>query len=172
MKVFTLTMLCGILIWPISGSAELYKWTDEQGNLHITDIPPTGSHKKSAPPSVKPSPSAPLQNLPEKSGGPGDPRPRVVPGRDAVPSPPATEAVPRQLTLEGLSPYRATVVSSWKTFEGLESQAKAPVHRWKDAQGLEHFTDVLPVRKDVATVVETSTKVSPKLRASVKRDSR
>ena len=82
------------------------------------------------------------------------------------------EAVPRQLTVEGLSPYRATLLSSWKTFEGLESQAKAPVYRWKDAQGLEHVTDVLPVRKDVATVVETSTKASPKLRASVKQDSR
>lgn len=172
MKGFTLSVLCGILIWPTSGSTELYKWTDEQGNLHITDIPPTGSHKKSAPPSVKSSQSAPSQNLPERSGGSGESRLRVVPGHDVMPSPSTIEAVPRQLTLDGLSPYRATVVSSWKIFEGLEGQAKAPVHRWKDARGLEHVTDVPPVGKDAATAVETSTKVSPKLRASVKQDSR
>ena len=82
------------------------------------------------------------------------------------------EALPAQLTPEGLGLYRATLVSPWKTFEGPESYAKAPVHLWKDAQGLEHFTDILPVRKDAVTLVETATKVSKKLRASVKPDSR
>lgn len=171
-KVPVVSLLCGVLLWPVAGAAELYKWTDEQGNLHITDIPPAGSPKKSTPPSAKSSRSAPSQNPTEKPGGSGESRTGVAPGGNAVTSPSTIEALPSQLTLDGLSTYRATLVSSWKTFEGLESQAKAPVHRWKDGQGREHFTDILPVKKDVATVVETSTKVPKKLRATVKPDSR
>lgn len=165
-------LLCGVLLWPAVGSAELYKWTDEQGNLHITDIPPAGSLKKSIPPSAKSSRPAPSQNPTEKPVGSSESRTRVAPGFDAVTSPSTIEAVPPQLTLEGLSTYRATLVSSWKTFEGLESQAKAPVHRWKDGQGREHFSDILPIKKEVATVVETSAKVPKKLRATVKPDRR
>jgi len=165
-----LSLFCGVLLWPVVGAAELYKWTDEQGNLHITDIPPAGSPKKSTPPSAKSSRSAPSQNPTGKPGGSGEYRTRVAPGFDAVTSASTIEELLPELMLDGLNPHRATLVSPWKTFEGLESQVKAPVHSWKDAQGREYFTDILPVKKDVATVVETSTKVPKKLRASVKPD--
>ena len=171
-NISLLSLVCGVLLWPLAGAAELYKWTDEQGNLHITDIPPAGSPKKSTPPSAKSSPPAPSQNPMGKPAGSDESRTRVAPRLGARTSPATIEELPPQLTLDGLSTYRATLVSSWKTFEGFESQAKAPVHRWKDAQGREHVTDIPPIKKDVATVVETSAKVPKTLRASVKPDRR
>ncbi len=172
MKVFTLSVLCGILLWPISGSAELYKWTDEQGNLHITDIPPPNSRKKSAPLNAKSSRSAPSQKMTGRSDGPGESHTAVSLSPESMPRISSTRGLPPQLATDGLKPHLATLISPWQLFDGPRSNAKAPVHRWKDEQGIDHFTDVLPAKKDVAAVVETSTKVSTKLRATVKRDSR
>ena len=46
MKVFILSFMSCSLLWPIVGWAELYKWTDDQGNFHITDTATTGDQKE------------------------------------------------------------------------------------------------------------------------------
>jgi cytoskeletal protein RodZ len=147
MNVFILSLLSGLLLWPVVGSAELYKWTDAQGNFHITDTPPAVPQKKSVPPAVSASPSTPPHKttiapvLPESSRADVHP----VPGSIAVPTSTSEGAV--RTSLAGLSPNQATVTSSWQTFDGTQVSAKAPVQRWKDAQGLDHFVDVLPMVK-------------------------
>ncbi len=35
-----------LALWPASAPAEMYKWTDGNGNLHITDYPPPGGGGK------------------------------------------------------------------------------------------------------------------------------
>lgn len=143
MNVFMLGLISGLLLWPVIGSAELYKWTDDRGNIYITDTPPPVTQKKSA---ITVAP-APRSALPKKATV----RP-TLPGRfqaevHPVPvplSPPANEESLTQRTLEGLSPSQATLTSSWQVFDGTQVNAKAPVQRWKDEQGLDHFVDVLP----------------------------
>jgi len=79
MHLFTLSVITGLCLWPMIGSAELYKWTDEQGNLHITDAPPFELQKRSGLP-VRPTPRP---TLPKKATGkramPELPRAEVYP---------------------------------------------------------------------------------------------
>ena len=148
MKVFILSLVSGLLLWPIVGSAGLYKWTDDQGNLHITDTPPPTTQKKSAI-TVAPAPRSTLQKKTTvrptvRPTSPGPPQAEVhpVPG-PRVPSL-AREEVPLQQPMEGLSPSQATQMSLWHIFDSTQMNAKAPVQRWKDEQGLDHLVDVLP----------------------------
>ena len=143
MNVFMLGLISGLLLWPVIGPAELYKWTDDRGNIYITDTPPPATQKKSA---ITVAP-APRSALPKKATV----RP-TLPGRfqaevHPVPvplSPPVNEERLSQRPLEGLSPSQATLTSSWRVFDSAQMNAKAPVQRWKDEQGLDHFVDVLP----------------------------
>lgn len=146
MTVFMLGLMSGLLFWPVIGSAELYKWTDDQGNLHITDTPSPMTQKKSAT-TVAPIPRSSSQKkatarpiLPRQSHAEVHP----VPG---PPDPPASEKVLTQRSQEGLSPSQATLTSSWQVFDGNQPNAKAPVQRWKDEAGLDHFADVLPIAR-------------------------
>jgi hypothetical protein len=144
MKAFILGLMSGLIFWPVIGSAQLYKWTDDQGNLHITDTPPSVAQKKSA---TTPA-SAPRSTLPKKTTVrptlPGQPQAEVHPAPvQTVPSH-ASEEVPIQRAMEGLSPSQATLTSSWQVFDGTRMHVKAPVQRWKDEQGRDHFVDVLP----------------------------
>ena len=145
MKVSLFGLLCVVFLWPVEGSAELYKWTDEEGNFHITDAPPPGLYKKAVTPTVPPPPSTPLKRAKIRPTLPGRPQAEV----HAIPLPPPPAPVdepgPVPLTLEGLSPRQATLTSSWQVFESSQVNAKAPVQWWKDQQDLDHFADVLPV---------------------------
>ena len=147
MHLFTLSVITGLCLWPMIGSAELYKWTDEQGNLHITDAPPFELQKRSGLP-VRPTPRP---TLPKKATGkpamPELPRAEVypVPEQSVVPSSLRDTVV--QQSIDGLSPNQATFTSGWQTFDGPPVVAKAPVQRWKDERGIEHFVDVLPTVK-------------------------
>lgn len=155
MKLFTLGVIVGFLLWPIIGSAELYKWTDEEGNLHISDAPPPMPQKKSgpvvrpAPRSTPPKKATPKSTMPELSRAEGHP----APGPSVTPRSHKDLAV--QPKMERLSPNQATLTSAWQTFDGAQSVAKAPVQRWKDEQGVEHFVDVLPTAKHSAEVEVT-----------------
>jgi hypothetical protein len=161
MKVFMLGLMSGLLFWPVLGSAALYKWTDDQGNLHITDTPPPATQKKSAP-TLAP---APRSTLPKKTMVrpilPGQPQAEVHPVPGSVPFP-AGEEVPIQQAMEGLSPSQATLTSSWQLFDSTQMNARAPVQRWKDEQGLDHFVDVLPIARESteAGAKERATSVS------------
>ena len=145
MHVLMLSLMSGLLFWPGSVSAELYKWTDGEGNFHITDTPPPGAQKKSSASTVPAPHSTPLNRTRIRPTLPGQPQAEVHPIPHPPPSAPADESVPVQLTLEGLSPRHATLTSSWQVFESSQVNAKAPVQWWKDQQGLDHFADVLPV---------------------------
>ncbi|MBX3320864.1 MAG: DUF4124 domain-containing protein [Nitrospira sp.] len=158
MKFLQLSIIAGLLLSPIVGSAELYKWTDQQGHLHITDAPPSELQKKpdssfnSNARSVQPmkatrSPSAPEHSRSEV---------RPLPEQSALSSPTKAEAA--QLSLEGLSPNLAILTSAWQTFDDSQVIAKVPVERWKDERGLEHFVDVLPTGKGSAGVDATPIK--------------
>lgn len=144
MNVFILSCMGCSLLWPIAGWAELYKWTDDQGNFHITDTPPPVTLKKSATFAVP----APRSTLPKKTTvrptPPGHPQAEVQPVPSPIVPSPASEEVPIQLSMEGLSPSQAVLTSSWHTFDSTQMKAKASVQRWKDEQGLDHFVDVLP----------------------------
>ncbi|MDF0676467.1 MAG: DUF4124 domain-containing protein [Nitrospira sp.] len=167
MKVFILGLMSGLLFWPVIGFADLYKWTDDQGNLHITDMPPPLTQRKSAntvapvPRSASPKKATVRPTLPERPQAQIHP----VPGSSS-PSPP-TEEVLIQQPMEGLSPNQATLTSSWQVFDGMQMNTKAPVQRWKDERGVEHFVDVLPatlVSSETAPKVEDVSVSHPKRR--------
>jgi hypothetical protein len=145
--VSILSLLCGVLLWTVDGSTELYKWTDDEGNFHITDTPPPGQQKKS--PAVMKS--APRSASPKKAKIrptlPGRPQAEVQPVPGPIVSSPANEDIPVQRAMGGLDPIQATLTSSWQIFDSGQVNAKAPVQWWKDQQGLDHFVDVLPVPK-------------------------
>ncbi len=148
MRVFILSAMCCVLLWPVLGTAQLYKWTDDLGNFHITDTPPPGSPKK---PSVGAVP-APQPALPKKAMV--RPTLPVQPQAQVYPVPAPTVSVPsikdvfaQQASGGGLNPTQATVTSFWQVFDGTPMTTKAPVHRWKDEQGLDHFADILPTAK-------------------------
>lgn len=134
-------------------AAELHKWIDEQGNLHITDIPPpshegaaTPAGPESAPPASRIVPKKTTVKPPSSAG-----RSRAeilrVPGPTAAPQSPVhdREGVPSPVV--GLRPEQATGTSPWEVFEGKREHAKAGVQRWVDEKGLEHLADVVPSRK-------------------------
>lgn len=135
------------LLWPIVGWAELYKWTDDQGNFHITDTPPPMTPKKSATFAVP----APRSTVPKKttvrSTPSRHPQAEVEPVPGAIVPSPAHEEVTIQRPMEGLSPSQAVLTSAWHIFDSTQMKVKAPVQRWKDEQGLDHFVDVLPATR-------------------------
>ncbi|MFO0778507.1 MAG: DUF4124 domain-containing protein [Nitrospira sp.] len=147
MKVFILSTAAGLLFSPTVSMAELYKWTDEQGHLHITDAPPAGTHKKSA---LIVTP-APQSALPRRARAqpvtPERPRAEARPLQAPSGMSPTSDQPPLELTIEGLNPFQAMAISPWQVFDGSERDARAPVQSWKDKQGLEHFVDVLPATK-------------------------
>lgn len=155
MKAFSLSIIPGLFLWPVIGSAELYKWTDEAGNLHITDAPPPMPQKKSAP-VIRPAPRSTLQK--KATAKPTMPELSRVEVHLA-PEPSVTPHVPKDLAVQpkmkGLTPNQATLTSAWQTFDGAQPGAKAPVQRWKDERGVEHFVDVLPTAKHSAEVGAT-----------------
>jgi len=147
MNAFILSIAAGLFFFPSISVAELYKWTDEQGHLHITDAPPAGTHKKSMLTVVP----APQSALPKKARvqpvAPDQPRAEVSPLPALNGESPADEELPPQLTIEGLNPFQAMLTSPWQVFDNSERDARAPVQSWKDKQGLDHVVDVLPVMK-------------------------
>jgi Domain of unknown function (DUF4124) len=150
MNAFILSIAVGLLFYPIVSVAELYKWIDEQGDLHITDAPPAGTHKKSNLTVVP----APQSALPKKTRvrpvAPEPPRAEVRPLSAPLVTPSDGEESPSQLTIEGLNPSQAMLTSPWQVFDGSARDARAPVQSRKDKQGLDHFVDVLPVAKGSA----------------------
>lgn len=144
MKAFILGLMSSLLFWPVVGFADLYKWTDDRGNLHITDMPPPVRPKKSTtmvapvPRSASPKKTTVRPTLPERP--PAEIHP--VPGSSGHST--ATEEVSIQRPMEGLSPNQATLTSSWQVFDSTQVNGKAPVRQWKDGRGVEHFGDVLP----------------------------
>ncbi|MBS0184290.1 MAG: DUF4124 domain-containing protein [Nitrospira sp.] len=163
MKMFILGIMSGFLFWPVIGSAELYKWIDDQGNLHITDTLPPVAQKKAAN-TVSPVPrSASPKKATVRPTLPGRPQAEIHPVPDPLSLSPASEDSPIQRPMVGLSPSQATLTSSWQVFDSIQINAKAPVQRWKDEQGLDHFVDVLPATlgsSEVAPKVE-GVSVSP-----------
>jgi hypothetical protein len=144
MNVFFMSLVSGLLLWPIVGSAELYKWTDDQGNFHITDTPPPVTQKK-ATISVAPAPRpASPKKATVRPTLPGQPQAEIHPVPGPLDPSPANEDGPIQRAMEGLSPSQAVLTSSWQLFDSTQMNGKAPVQRWKDEQGLDHFVDVLP----------------------------
>jgi hypothetical protein len=157
MKVFILSFMSCFLLWPIVGWAELYKWTDDQGNFHITDAPPPVTPKKSATFAMP----APRSTVPKKTTvrptPSGQPHAEVEPVPGPIVPSPAHEEVPIQRPMEGLSPSQAVLTSAWHIFDSTQMKAKAPVQRWKDEQGLDHIVDVLPAtrgRSETASQLE------------------
>ncbi|MGE0645512.1 MAG: DUF4124 domain-containing protein [Nitrospira sp.] len=145
MKCFMVAIITVLVLWPIIGLAELYKWTDEQGNLHITDALPRELQGKKSGPALKPSSQS---TQPKKATlrptAPDRSRALVHPLPESARTPYASEDT-AHLDVVGLHPQQATLTSAWQTFDEARSFAKAPVQRWKDQRGLDHFVDVLPM---------------------------
>jgi len=145
--------LCAVA-YPAAGMAGLYKWTDAQGNLHITDVPPPAP-EKTPEPRAEPTPQIsrplPKQDTSVLSQSPaGRKRAEVAP----VPGPMTSSHALKKMggggahvPVTGLRPEQATGTSPWEVLEGKQGNAKAGVQRWKDEQGVEHFVDVLPSGK-------------------------
>ncbi|TKB60193.1 MAG: DUF4124 domain-containing protein [Nitrospira sp.] len=147
MKVFILSFMSCSLLWPIVGWTELYKWTDDQGNFHITDTPAPLTPKKSATFAGPASRSTVLKKTTVRSTTPGHPQAEVEPVPGPIVPSPAHEDVPIQRPMEGLSPSQAVLTSAWHIFDSTQMKAKASVQRWKDEQGLDHVVDVLPATR-------------------------
>jgi len=157
MKVLILSLVSGLLLWPMVGSAALYKWTDDQGTFHITDTPPPVTKKKSATFAVPVPRSTLSKKTTVRPIPPGQSQAEVQPVPGPIVPSPAHEEVPTQRLMEGLSSSQATLSSPWHIFDSTQMNAKAPVHRWKDEQGLDHVVDVLPAslgRSEAASTLE------------------
>lgn len=161
MNVFLLSIVAGLLLCPIVSYAELYKWIDEQGALHITDAPPAGTHKKSNLTAVPTPQSALSKKTRVRSAVPEPPRAEAHPLPAPSVTSPVSEELPIQLTIEGLNPFEAMLTSPWQVFENSERDARAPVQSWKDKQGLDHVVDVLPVVKSGAEAGSKTKDPSP-----------
>jgi len=150
-KIWGLLVLVGSFVFfPTIGAGQLYKWTDAQGNLHITDVPPPTSEKAPVP-KVQPAPQA--------SSPPPPPKKTAVPsqipaeGKRAkavpVPAPTVSSQSPKKVKKRapvpviGLKPHQATIVSPWEVLDGKRGDAKVSVQRWKDGKGIDHFSDVV-----------------------------
>lgn len=134
-------------------AGQLYKWTDAQGNLHITDVPPPNSENAPAS-AVEPTPPASGPVPPKKKTAvpPQTPAGRKRVEVERVPRPkgsPQSVKTSRgrgaQLPAAGLKPGQATVASPWEVIDGKQGAAKVRVQRWKDERGIEHFVDMLPL---------------------------
>lgn len=160
MKIFMLGFMSVLPFWPVIGSAELYKWTDDQGILHITDTPPRVAQKK---PMITASP-VPRSASPKKAAVrptlPGRIQAEIHPVPDSIVPSHASEEAPIHQTIEGLSLSQATLTSFWQTFDGNRLTTKVPVQRWKDKQGLDHFADVLPSTPSGSEIAPTLEGVS------------
>lgn len=158
MNAFILSIAAVLFFVPIVGMAELYKWTDDQGHFHITDIPPPVTHKKSVLMVVPGPQSASPKKARVQSVAPEPPRAEAhrLPAPIATPS--TGEELPTQLTIEGLNPFQAVGVSPWQVFDSIEREARAPIQLWKDKRGLEHVVDVLPATKGAS---ETGIRIEP-----------
>lgn len=66
-----------------SAAAQMYKWTDKNGNLHITDYPPPGGGKPMNLDSIR------INRIPSGAAGRTAP---AEPGRNASPAPSAAPA--------------------------------------------------------------------------------
>lgn len=147
MNARILSIVAGLLFSPIVCSAELYKWTDEQGHIHITDAPPAGTHKKSNLTAVPVPQSALSKKASVRPVTPDPPRVEARPLSAPSVTSPANEESPILPTIEGLNPFQAMVTSPWQVIDNSERVARVPAQSWKDKQGLEHVVDVLPVAK-------------------------
>lgn len=159
MNALILSIVAGLLFSPIVCSAELYKWTDEQGHLHITDAPPAGTHKKSNLTAVPVPQSALSKKASVRPVTPEPPRAEARPLSAPSVTSPASEEPPMLPTIEGLHPFQAMLTSPWQVIDNSERDARAPAQSWKDKHGLEHVVDVLPVAKggaEAGTKVENS----------------
>lgn len=156
MNALILSIVAGLIFFPIVCSAELYKWTDEQGHLHITDAPPAGTHKKSNLTAVPVPQSALSKKASVRPVTPDPPRAEARPLSAPSVASSAGGEPPMLPTIEGLNPFQAMGISPWQVFDSREGDARAPVQAWKDKQGLEHIVDVLPVAKRGA---EAGTKI-------------
>lgn len=147
MNVVILSTVAGLLCASLVNGGELYQWTDEQGHLHITDVPPAVTHKKSVLTVVPAPPSASPKKVRVQPVAPEQPQAEVRPLPAPTGPSSGNEKVPSSLTIEGLNPFQAIGVSPWQVSDSSERDARAPVQSWKDKQGLEHFVDVLPASK-------------------------
>jgi outer membrane biosynthesis protein TonB len=148
MKVYgSLSILFCLLLVPTIGRAQLFQWTDAQGNLHITDTPPPVPEKKqpsraeAAPPVSQPAPQK--KTSAKRRATVGQVQAEVRPLPNPTEAPRMSRDARSHSLLSGLSPSQATVTSSWQVYEGNSASTKAAVRRWKDEQGIDHFVDVL-----------------------------
>jgi len=149
--IWGLLVLVGSSVYfPTIGAGQLYKWTDAQGNLHITDVPPPTSEKTPAP-KVKPppqvsSPPPPQKNTVVPSQIPaGGKRAKNVPVPTPATSPQPPKKVKKRTSVPviGLKPEQATIASPWEVLDGKRGNAKVSVQRWKDGKGIDHISDVV-----------------------------
>jgi len=133
-------------------AGQLYKWTDAQGNLHITDVPPLNSGNgpvsvvEPTPPATNPVPPGKKTAVTSQTP-PGGKRVEVERVPRSMVSPQSVKTSRgqgAQVPAAGLKPGQATVASPWEVVDGKQGAAKARVQRWKDERGIEHFVDVLP----------------------------
>lgn len=150
-NIWGLLVLVGSSVFfPTIGAGQLYKWTDAQGNLHITDVPPPTSEK---------APASKVKPAPQTSSPPPPPKKTAVPsqipagGKRAkavpVPAPAVSSQSPKKVKKRapvpviGLKPEQATIASPWEVLDGKRGDAKVSVQRWKDGKGIDHFSDVM-----------------------------
>lgn len=149
MKVYGLLILLFCLVlFPTGGMAELYQWTDAQGNLHITDTPPPVPEKKqaskaeAAPSGSQSAPQKKTSAMRQTSVGQAQAEVRHLP--NPTPAPQSSQDAQSHSLMGALNPAQARATSPWQVFAGNPASTKAAVRRWKDERGIDHFVDVLP----------------------------
>jgi hypothetical protein len=146
-----LILVSCLVLFPTVGTAELYQWTDAQGNLHITDTPPPVSEKKPVVSSdAVPPASATADPVPQKKSSAkhqasvGQTKVGARHSANPAPAPQPSHDGRNHSLLGGLHQTQATVISPWQIFEGNPASTKAAVRRWKDERGIDHFVDAVP----------------------------
>lgn len=158
-------VLC-LVVFPVAGMAELYKWTDAQGSLHFTDTPPPAPRKKAVPaaePTPKARMSAPLKKMSvenQSTSVPPQAQISSLPGHIAPV--PLQKDSRHESSTAGLTPKQATLTAPWQVSVGKSVGTTGIVQRWKDEAGIDHFTDVLSSPKGGAAALAKIEEVTAK----------
>ncbi|TKB64066.1 MAG: DUF4124 domain-containing protein, partial [Nitrospira sp.] len=132
--------------------ADMYKWTDANGEIHFSDTPRTDQ----APLAIASPKSSPQRNKKLPLGAPQQDANKTTVVKGARPS--VSPVIPNLTTPE------------WQIMKGSLEGASAQVVRWTDEQGIDHYSD-LPVAsiKDDPNVMKRIEDLSQKRDALIKQ---
>jgi hypothetical protein len=148
-KLFIALVSLGLLVplasYPTLAHADMYKWTDANGEIHFSDTPRTDQ----APPAIA---------IPKSSLRRDNKLPLGAYQQDAN----KTSVV--KSTRPSVSPVILNLTTpEWQIMKSSSEGTSAQVLRWTDEQGIDHYSDLpMAAQKDDPTVLKRIEDLSAK----------